>query len=539
MCDMLRDLPIGVQSFEKLRQRELLYVDKTQYIVPLLRGGGVYFLSRPRRFGKSLFLSTLQAYFEGRKDLFEGLALEQAEIALAAREKREAWAKYPILYLDLNNESYKNEEQLTKLLNRHLRHWEELYGVEDKNDSLSGRFESIIKRAYEKTGQQVVFLVDEYDKPLLESIVDKELYETYRAILYGIYSNIKNCDRYLRFVFLTGVSRFGKLSIFSGLNNLNDISMDRAYASICGITEEELIANFSQELTALSTELRRSTEETLAVLKKRYDGYLFTEDGVHVYNPFSLLNVLQKKKLGDYWYATGTPTFLVRYLQTLNYFLPNLENEVNMGTSGLQVSPMEATSPIPILFQTGYLTIREYIPEEGVYRLGFPNEEVRFGFLKNLLQHYAPYIEDASTETSAFLREIRAGQVDEFMKRLEAIIAGIPYDNLASEVVKYRERDAQVSVYLVFSLMGQFIASEVHNATGRADAVVHTQDVIYVFEFKLEGSATPEDALAQIETKGYATPYLQSGKRVIGIGVNFNSDKRNIGGWVTKTLVER
>ncbi len=538
MCDMLRDLPIGVQSFHDLRQRGFVYVDKTQYISSLVRGKH-YFLSRPRRFGKSLFLSTLQAYFEGRKDLFEGLALEQAEIALAAREKREAWVKYPILYLDLNNESYKNGEDLTKILNRHLRHWEELYGVEDENDSLSGRFESIIKRAYEKTGQQVVFLVDEYDKPLLGSIGDKALYETYRAMLYELYSNIKNCDRYLRFVFLTGVSRFGKLSIFSGLNNLNDISMDRAYASLCGITEEELIANFSQELTALSTELGRSTEETLAVLKKRYDGYLFTENGVHVYNPFSLLNVLQKKKLGDYWYATGTPTFLVRYLHTLNYFLPNLENEVNMGTSGLQVSPMEATSPIPILFQTGYLTIREYIPEEGVYRLGFPNEEVRFGFLKNLLQHYAPYIEDASTETSAFLREIRAGQVDEFMKRLEAIIAGIPYDNLASEVVKYRERDAQVSIYLVFSLMGQFIASEVHNATGRADAVVHTQDVIYVFEFKLEGSATPEDALAQIETKGYATPYLQSGKRVIGIGVSFKSDKRNIGGWVTKTLVER
>lgn len=536
--EKLRELPIGIQSFEKLRERELLYVDKTQYIVPLLRGGGIYFLSRPRRFGKSLFLSTLQAYFEGNKALFEGLSLEQAEPALAALEKREAWQKYPILYLDLNNESYKTTEDLVKILNRHLRDWEALYGKGDEDDSLSGRFEGVIKRAYQKTGQQVVFLVDEYDKPLLESVVNKELYETYRAMLYGLYSNIKNCDRYLRFVFLTGVSRFGKLTIFSGLNNLNDISMDTAYAGICGITEEELVAYFAPEITALAEALQLTHEATIAALKKRYDGYLFSEDGEHVYNPFSLLNVLQKKKLKDYWYATGTPTFLVRYLQNLNYFLPDLEHDVEMGMSGLQVSPIEAKSPIPILFQAGYLTIREYRPDEGIYRLGFPNEEVRFGFLKNLLQNYAPEIEDASSETAEFLREIRAGQVDEFMKRLEGLIAGIPYDTFTPTMVKYRERDAQVAVYLIFSLMGQFIASEVHSVIGRADAVVHTTETIYIFEFKLEGSSTPAEALAQIEEKGYATPYQKQGKKVIAIGVSFDAAKRNIGGWVTKTLVE-
>ena len=536
--EKLRELPIGIQSFEKLRERNLLYVDKTQYIIPLLRGGGIYFLSRPRRFGKSLFLSTLQAYFEGNKALFEGLALEQAEPALAALEKREAWQKYPILYLDLNSESYRTTDDLVKILNRHLRDWEALYGKGDEDDSLSGRFEGVIKRAYQKTGQQVVFLVDEYDKPLLESVVNKELYETYRSMLYGLYSNIKNCDRYLRFVFLTGVSRFGKLTIFSGLNNLNDISMDAAYAGICGITEEELITYFAPEITALAEALQLTHEATIAALKKRYDGYLFSEDGEHVYNPFSLLNVLQKKKLKDYWYATGTPTFLVKYLQTLNYFLPDLEHDVEMGMSGLQVSPIEAKSPIPILFQAGYLTIREYRPDEGIYRLGFPNEEVRFGFLKNLLQNYAPEIEDASSETAEFLREIRAGQVDDFMKRLEGLIAGIPYDSFAPTIVKYRERDAQVAVYLIFSLMGQFIASEVHSVIGRADAVVHTTETIYIFEFKLEGSSTPAEALAQIEEKGYATPYQKQGKKVIAIGVSFDAAKRNIGGWVTKTLVE-
>ena len=536
--ETLRELPIGIQSFEKLRERELLYVDKTQYIVPLLRGGGIYFLSRPRRFGKSLFLSTLQAYFEGNKALFEGLSLEEAEPALATLEKREAWQKYPILYLDLNGASYSSIADLDNILETHLVAWEQLYGDAPEEKTYARRFEGVIKRAYQKTGQQVVFLVDEYDNPLLESVVNKELYETYRSMLYGLYSNIKSCDRYLRFVFLTGVSRFGKLTIFSGLNNLNDISMDTAYAGICGITEEELVAYFAPEITALAEALQLTHEATIAALKKRYDGYLFCRRGEHVYNPFSLLNVLKKLEFDDYWYATGTPTFLVKYLQTLNYFLPDLEHDVEMGMSGLQVSPIEAKSPIPILFQAGYLTIREYRPDEGIYRLGFPNEEVRFGFLKNLLQNYAPEIEDASSETAEFLREIRAGQVDEFMKRLEGLIAGIPYDTFAPTMVKYRERDAQVAVYLVFSLMGQFIASEVHSVIGRADAVVHTTETTYIFEFKLEGTSTPAEALAQIEEKGYATPYQKQGKKVIAIGVSFDAAKRNIGGWVTKTLVE-
>lgn len=314
--------------------------------------------------------------------------------------------------------------------------------------------------------------------------------------------------------------------------------MDTAYAGICGITEEELITYFAPEITTLAEALQLTHEATIAALKKRYDGYLFCRRGEHVYNPFSLLNVLKKLEFDDYWYATGTPTFLVKYLQTLNYFLPDLEHDVEMGMSGLQVSPIEAKSPIPILFQAGYLTIREYRPDEGIYRLGFPNEEVRFGFLKNLLQNYAPEIEDASSETAEFLREIRAGQVDDFMKRLEGLIAGIPYDTFTPTMVKYRERDAQVAVYLIFSLMRQFIASEVHSVIGRADAVVHTTETTYIFEFKLEGTSTPAEALAQIEEKGYATPYQKQGKKVIGIGVSFDAEKRNIGGWVTKTLVE-
>ncbi len=534
MDNLLRDLPIGVQNFRDLRRRGFLYVDKTQYISRLVRGK-YYFLSRPRRFGKSLFLSTLQAYFEGDKELFEGLALEQDEPLLAERENRKAWQQYPILYLDLNGSSYTSLTDLQNILETHLVEWERLYGNDPKEKTYDRRFEGVIKRAFHKTGQQVVFLVDEYDKPLLTSVVNEELYEAYRSMLYGIYSNIKNCDQYIRFVFLTGVSRFGKLTIFSGLNNLRDISMYKDFAAICGISEQELHNIFTPYITSLAKELHTTEADACYRLKKAYDGYLFAVGGENVYNPFSLLNALDAKEISSYWYATGTPTFLVKYLQTRNFFIPDLDNDVTMDMEGLQVSPLITQDSIPILFQTGYLTLKEYQPETGVFHLGFPNEEVKFGFLKNLLTGYSSSVLNAGVEISKFLSAIRSAQVDEFMKRLEALIASIPYE--ISHNIKYRERDAQVAVYLVFSLMGQFIESEVHSVIGRADAVVHTKDVIYIFEFKLEGTSSPEEALSQIETNGYATPYQKCGKKVIGIGVNFDPAKRNIGGWVTKMLV--
>ena len=535
MAMQKRDLPIGVQSFRDLRQMGFVYVDKTPYIRKLL-SGKFYFLSRPRRFGKSLFLSTLKAYFLGQKELFDGLALAQDELTLAAAEEREAWIEYPVFYLDLNTEEYKGVEDLERILRLHLNHWEELYGKEPEEDSLASRFNGVIRRACAKRGRQVVILIDEYDKPLLNSVVDPELYEQFRSMLSAFYSNIKSCGEYIRFVFLTGVSRFGKLTIFSGLNNLNDISMDSAYAGICGITEAELLTDFAPELEALSTALKLPQEESIAVLKKRYDGYLFVEDGEQLYNPFSLLNVLQKKRLGDYWYATGTPTFLVKYLQSRRFFLPALEKDVELGEEDLQISPIDTQDPIPILFQTGYLTLKEYIAARGVYSLGFPNEEVKYGFMKNLLSGYSNKVLSVSTEIAAFLREIAVGDVDAVMRRLEAIIGGIPYDNMAKEVVKYRERDAEVAVYLVFSLMGQYAETEVHTLIGRADAVVHTESAIYVFEFKLSDRCTPEEALAQIEAKGYATRYQSSGKQLILIGVTFDPEKRNIGAWAAKSL---
>ena len=527
MMNQLRELPIGVQDFEKLRTRKLLYIDKTQYVADLLQGGGVYFLSRPRRFGKSLFLSTLAAYFEGKRELFEGLFLEHGEPELAAAQEREAWIKYPVLYLDLNSDEYLSKFELENRLETQIDEWETIYGKKDVEKTLSRRLEGIIKRAYQKTGRQVVLLVDEYDKPLLESIHNPELYETFRSMLYSIYANIKGCDKYLRFVFLTGVSRFGKLTIFSGLNSLEDISINAQYSGLCGITEAELVANFAPELESLALKRKLSQEASLAELKKRYDGYLFHEDGEHVYNPFSLLQVLKNKELYDYWYATGTPTFLVKYLKTKRFFLPSLENDVRMGSSGLQLSPMEAQDPIPILFQTGYLTIKEKI--FSAYRLGFPNEEVRYGFMKNLLQGYNERITDSDTEISHFLEAVDAGDVDTFMTRLKSIIGGIPYSNKKKE--EYHEEHGEVAVYLVFSLMGRYIQTEVHTPGGRADAVVHTNNTIYIFEFKMEGAGTPEDALAQIKERGYANRYLAEGKNIVCIGVTFDPKTRNIGAW--------
>ena len=529
----LRDLPIGIQSFEDLRTRGFVYVDKTRYIRDLVRGK-VYFLSRPRRFGKSLFLSTLKAYFEGKKELFAGLFLEHGEPELAAAQGREAWIKYPVLHLDLNTEEFTNIEDLEKLLALHMSRWENLYGKNAAEDTLSARLNGIINRAYAQTGRQVVLLVDEYDKPLLQSVHKPELYETFRSLLYAIYTNIKSCDAYLRFVFLTGVSRFGKLTIFSGLNSLKDISMLSQYSGVCGVTETELIENFSPEIEGLAAELETSYDGALAELKKWYDGYLFAEKGEHMYNPFSILNALDSKAINDYWYATGTPTFLVRYLKQRRFFLPDLEKNVKMGKDSLQLSPIETRDPLPILFQTGYLTIKEKL--NASYRLGFPNEEVRYGFMKNLLVGYYATVTDSGAEIDNFLEEIHAGDVDAFMTRLKSIIGGIPYSNKKKE--EYREENGEVAVYLVFSLMGQYVQTEVHTLGGRADAVVHTKDAIYLFEFKMEGVGTPREALAQIRERGYADRYLAGGKKIVLIGVTFDPKTRNIGEWMTKILGE-
>ena len=528
-----RKLPIGVQSFKVLRNDRYLYVDKTMYLAQLVTSGRVYFLSRPRRFGKSLFLSTLAAYFLGQKELFKGLYLEKAEEEAAVQEGRAAWQAYPLLYLDFNTENYSDENSMHTILHTHLVQWEKQYEADTSEQTFSSRFKGIIQRAYQRTGKQVVILVDEYDKPLLQTMgVNEELNEQYRNMLKAFYSVIKTCDQYIRFAFLTGVTKFSKISIFSDLNNLKDISLTETYAGICGITQKELEANFQPEIRALAEKQRFDYPQALAALKQWYDGYLFHPAGEGMYNPYSILNAFDDKEIKSYWFSTGTPTFLVNFLKEAHYYIPDLDGHVQLDEDGLQTYRAVAQDTLPILFQAGYLTIKQYISDLRLYRLGFPNDEVRYGFLENLLPAYSGLtLSQSGVWIGRFVQDIRAGNVDDFMERMQAIIASIPYDDFPKDKLKLREQNYQTAVYLVFALMGQFVQTEVHCSTGRADCVVQTADAVYIFEFKLSGNGSTEDAINQIKEKNYAAQYKADGKKIVLIGSSFDEKKRTIKEW--------
>ena len=564
-------MPIGVQSFKVLRNDRYLYVDKTKYITQLVTSSRVYFLSRPRRFGKSLFLSTLSAYFLGQKELFKGLCLEKAEEEQAVLENRAAWQEYPVLYLDFNIGKYTDSGALNERLHVMLSEAESSYGISTSKEAqpfFASRFEKLLKGAYQQTGKQVVILVDEYDKPLLQTMgVNEILNEQYRNELKAFYSVIKTCDEYIRFAFLTGVTKFSKISIFSDLNNLKDISLHETYAGICGITQKELEDNFEPEIQALAERQGLDYPQAIAALKQWYDGYLFHPAGEGMYNPFSLLNAFDYKEIKSFWFSTGTPTFLVNFLKEAHYFIPDLEENVELDEEGLQMYRAVAQDALPILFQSGYLTIKEYIKEAQMYRLGFPNDEVRYSFLKNLLPAYtAVPFGDTGKSVWRFVEDIRKGKVDAFMERMQSLIAGISYDNFSSKELKLREQNYQTAVYLIFALMGQFVQTEVHcycrTATDGGgsmqqrcfgsdetcsqnytrmysfgvDCVVQTADSIYIFEFKLSGTGTAEDALAQIQKQNYTAKYKTDGKKIVLIGAGFDEATRTIRDWKVELL---
>ncbi|MGI5173993.1 ATP-binding protein [Treponema sp. OMZ 840] len=528
----VRKMPIGVQSFEKLITNDFFYIDKTAHIWNLVKDPAPYFLSRPRRFGKSLFLSTLKAYFLGQKELFKGLALETYEEA--EKEKREIWQEYPVLYLDFNPSKYETREDLESLLNNHLCRWEELYGRKDSENTITERFFGVINRSCEKTGRQAVILIDEYDKPLLQTMwKDENLNEIYRTVLKSFFGVIKSADQYIRFAFLTGVTKFSKVSIFSDLNNLRDLSLLSDYSGICGISQEELEKGFVPEIKNLAEKNSLSYEEALAKLKQRYDGYKFARKGSAMYNPFSLLNVFASGEFSSYWFATGTPTFLVDYLKKAYYNIPDLDGNVKINEAGLETYRADAVNPLPILFQAGYVTIKDYNDFAGLYRLGFPNDEVRYGFLDNLLPAYTSVRSDKTgLSIWEFYEQIEAADIDGFMEKLKDIISGIPYDSLTEKDLALREQNYQTAVYLVFALMNQFVHTEVHCAAGRADCTVEFKDKVYIFEFKLTSNGTAEDALKQIREKGYADRYSGSGKKVIAVGASFDEKKRTIKDWI-------
>ena len=514
-----RKLPIGIQTFSDIRTQGYIYVDKTALGWQIANSGKPYFMSRPRRFGKSLLLSTFEAYFEGRKDLFEGLAIEALE---------EKWEKHAVLHLDLNAEKYDTIESLNAILSYQLTQWEAVYGKGEDEYTLTNRFKGVIQRAYEQTGKGVVVLADEYDKPLLQGMHNEELLEDYRTILKAFYGVLKSLDRYLRFIFLTGVTKFSQVSVFSDLNQLNDISMDYDSGTLCGITHEELGGNFSPEIDMLAKVNGLSKEEAVEQMTRQYDGYHFHPNAVGVYNPFSVLNAFYKKEFGNYWFQTGTPTFLVNSLLKSDYDLRTLMDGVETPAINFTEYRAEANNPIPLIYQSGYLTIKEYDKEFKMYTLGFPNDEVRYGFLNFLVPFYTTVTDDKkSFYIGKFVQELRSGETDSFMQRLETFFADFPY-----ELNDKTERHYQVVLYLIFKLMGQFTQAEVRSAKGRADAIVQTPKFVYVFEFKLNGTA--EEALQQINDKGYDAPFKSDNRQIVKVGVEFSTETRNVKRWLVE-----
>jgi hypothetical protein len=493
-------------------------VDKTEYVYCLATRGKPYFLGRPRRFGKSLFLSTLKAYFLGKKELFEGLAIAELE---------KDWIKYPVIYIDLNVEGYTDVTSLEKALDTNLKNAEKQWGKDETDTTPASRLLGLINRAAEQTGRKVVVLVDEYDKPLVNTLDNQVLNNFFRDRLKGFYGILKSADANLRFVFLTGVTKFSKVSVFSDLNHLLDISMKKQYAGICGISESELTAYFQPEIRALTDELGNTYEATLAELKRYYNGYHFAKKSEGMYNPFSLLNTFDAKDFGNYWFATGTPTFLVKMLKDIDFDIKRLETDVRISAQSIVDYRAESRDPTPLLYQSGYLTIKDYDDIFKEYILCFPNEEVKYGFFNELLPVYMPGKNmQGEFSVTNFVRDLRDNDVGGFMTRMQAFFAGIPYDLDTKE-----EKHFEKVFFVLCRLMGQFIEVEPHFTASRADAVITTKDTVFIFEFKITETSTVEKALQQINDKSYTIPYTASNKKIVKVGVVFGKEERGITNW--------
>ncbi len=519
MAEIANKYPVGIQTFETIREGNYLYVDKTKYIVDFRTKGMKYiFLSRPRRFGKSLFASTLQAYFEGRKELFEGLAIADYE---------KEWVKHPVLHFDMSGAKHMDAKALEGYLDFILRPYEKIYGKEEWEDTPNKRLMGLVERAHEQTGQKVVVIIDEYDAPLLDVVHEKENLQALRFIMQNFYSPLKKLDPHLEFTFITGITKFSQLSIFSELNNLDNISMFDQYSAICGISKTELTTVMKPDVEYLGKALGMSYEECLEELRKYYDGYHFSEHSEDVFNPFSLIRAMNGQKIDSYWFGSGTPTYLIKSLQKYHVNVLDIENN-SCDVDDFDVSPEQMTSALPLLYQSGYLTIKKYNPILKRYSLGYPNREVKIGMLKSLAPNYlSPISIDNSSLVGNFLEKLYEDDIEGALVRLKFYLASI-----SNRLSNKNERDFQTVFYLIFNLMGAYMRVEEDSAIGRADAVVHMPDAVYVFELKYDGSA--EEALKQIDDKGYLIPYSADGKRLYKIGVNYDSQQRTIGEWIVK-----
>ena len=510
----MKEIPIGIQSFPALIKGNFVYLDKTDMIYRLANRKACYFLSRPRRFGKSLTISTLKAYFDGHKELFTGTNIAKLETK---------WEKYPVLYFDFNSAKYDSMKNFREELGSQLEDYESDYGIETKG-ALSNRFKRLVNTIAKQTGKEVVVLVDEYDKPLLNNMDNENLKEKIRTELKAFYGVLKTCDDNIKMAFITGVTKFSKVSLFSDVNNLTDISQERQFSTLCGITEQEIHEQLDYYVQEMADSNGISKEDCYKELKRWYEGYHFSKDAVDIYNPFGLMKALYSKDFNEFWFESGTPTFLVKEIRKHNMNLSDLDN-VRRTEQQLAKIDNFSDDPVPLLFQSGYLTIKGFDPILKRYSLGMPNKEIGEAFPKFILNFNFPKTNGGDFDITNFIEDVLNGDIDGFMKRLTALLADNSY-----EIVGEAEKYFQNVFYLIFKLLGFYTEVERRTSDGRMDAVVKTPQYVYVFEFKVDKSA--KDALAQINSKEYAIPFSVDGRKLYKVGVSFASGTRKIAEWV-------
>ena len=515
----LKLYPVGIQTFERIRKENKLYIDKTEYIYRMTHSGGCYFfLSRPRRFGKSLLVSTFESYFSGKKELFEGLAIEKLE---------QEWMEYPVLHFDMSGGKHMEKEQLEDYLSNRLEAEERKWGITHTKRGANDRLTELITTAYEISGKQVVVLIDEYDAPMLDVAHDKETLDVLRNVMRNFFSPLKMCEPMLRFVFLTGITKFSQVSIFSELNNIKNVSLDDEYAGVCGITKEELLTQMSEDIDMLAEAQGMTREETIAKLKENYDGYHFSPASPDVFNPYSLLNCFDDKNFGAYWFSSGTPTYLINMLRKFKVLPAKIGR--SLARSSAFDAPTENLKTItPLLYQSGYITIKGYDKMSQLFTLDLPNKEIKVGLFESLLPYYLEgmYAEEGDVAIAQMSVLIRQGDMDGALRLLQEFLSTVPYCNNTNYEGHYQQ-----VLFIIFTLLTHFVVDvEVHTPNGRVDVVMETEDTLYLIELKLNKSA--QSAMQQINLKQYGQRFARCGKPIVKVGVNFDAKKGNIEDWI-------
>ena len=515
----LKLYPVGIQTFERIRKENKLYIDKTEYIYRMTHSGGCYFfLSRPRRFGKSLLVSTFESYFSGKKELFEGLAIEKLE---------QEWMEYPVLHFDMSGGKHMEKEQLEDYLSNRLEAEERKWGITHTKRGANDRLTELITTAYEISGKQVVVLIDEYDAPMLDVAHDKETLDVLRNVMRNFFSPLKMCEPMLRFVFLTGITKFSQVSIFSELNNIKNVSLDDEYAGVCGITKEELLTQMSEDIDVLAEAQGMTREETIAKLKENYDGYHFSPASPDVFNPYSLLNCFDDKNFGAYWFSSGTPTYLINMLRKFKVLPAKIGR--SLARSSAFDAPTENLKTItPLLYQSGYITIKGYDKMSQLFTLDLPNKEIKVGLFESLLPYYLEgmYAEEGDVAIAQMSVLIRQGDMDGALRLFQEFLGTVPYCNNTNYEGHYQQ-----VLFIIFTLLTHFVVDvEVHTPNGRVDVVMETEDTLYLIELKLNKSA--QSAMQQINLKQYGQRFARCGKPIVKVGVNFDAKKGNIEDWI-------